>query len=134
MQGFSQTNTYNMRAFAAAWSSEEPIVRTPSGQLSWSHNVALLNKLDAHELRRWYASRAVQHGWSGAVLEHRILTSLHARTGVASNNLEARFTGNRTNLAREVANAPIDFLHARTHHGLTGAFWRICIFCTASDY
>ncbi|MBG0741102.1 DUF1016 family protein [Paeniglutamicibacter antarcticus] len=112
MKGFSRTNVYNMRAFAAAWNGPEPIVQTPSGQLSWSHNVALLNKLDDHELRRWYAFRAVQHGWSVAVLEHQILTSLHSRTGAAPNNLEARLPGEGTDLAREVAKDPLvlDFL------------------------
>lgn len=112
MKGFSRTNLYNMRAFAAAWSGEEPIVQTPSGQLSWSHNVALLNKLDDHGLRRWYASRALQHGWSVAVMEHQILTSLHTRTGAAPNNLEARLPGEGTDLAREVAKDPLvlDFL------------------------
>lgn len=112
MKGFSRTNLYNMRAFAAAWNGTEPIVQTPSGQLSWSHNVALLNKLDDHELRRWYASRAVGHGWSVAVLEHQILTSLHTRSGAAPNNLEARLPGEGTDLAREVAKDPLvlDFL------------------------
>lgn len=112
MKGFSRTNVYNMRAFAAAWNGEEPIVQTPSGQLSWSHNVALLNKLDDHDLRRWYATRAVQHGWSVAVLEHQIRTSLHTRTGAAPNNLEARLPGEGTDLAREVAKDPLvlDFL------------------------
>ncbi|GAA3325877.1 DUF1016 N-terminal domain-containing protein [Paeniglutamicibacter sulfureus] len=112
MKGFSRTNMYNMRAFAAAWSGEEQIVQTPSGQLSWSHNVALLNKVDDHELRRWYASRAVQHGWSVAVLEHQIRSSLHTRTGAAPNNLEARLPGEGTDLAREVAKDPLvlDFL------------------------
>ncbi|GAA4368684.1 PDDEXK nuclease domain-containing protein [Paeniglutamicibacter cryotolerans] len=112
MKGFSRTNVYNMRAFATAWSGEEPIVQTPSGQLSWSHNVALLNKLDNQELRRWYASRAVQHGWSVAVLEHQIRTSLHTRAGAAPNNLEVRLPGEGTDLAREVAKDPLvlDFL------------------------
>lgn len=112
MKGFSRTNVYTMRAFAAAWGGAEPIVQTPSGQLSWSHNVALLNKLDDHELRRWYASGAVQHGWSVAVLEHQILTSLHTPTGAAPNNLEARLPGEGTDLAREVAKDPLvlDFL------------------------
>jgi predicted nuclease of restriction endonuclease-like (RecB) superfamily len=112
MKGFSRTNVYNMRAFAAAWNGPEPIVQTPSGQLSWSHNVALLNKLDDHELRRWYASRAVQHGWSVAVLEHQIRTSLHTRAGAAPNNLEARLPGEGTDLARAVAKDPLvlDFL------------------------
>lgn len=112
MKGFSRTNVYNMRAFAAAWDGPEPIVQTPSGQLSWSHNVALLNKLPEHRLRRWYASKAVEHGWSVAVLEHQILTRLHHRTGAALNNLEARLPGEGTALAREVAKDPLvlDFL------------------------
>lgn len=96
MKGFSRTNVYHMRAFAAAWNGPEPIVQTPSGQLSWIHDVALLNKLDGQELRRWYASRAVSHGWSVAILEHQILTSLHSRTGSAPNNLEARLPGEGT--------------------------------------
>jgi len=112
MKGFSRTNLYNMRAFAEAWSGPEPIVQTPSGQLSWSHNVALLNKLDDHGLRVWYASRAVQHGWSVAALEHQILTGLHTRSGAAPNNLEARLPGEGTDLARAIAKDPLvlDFL------------------------
>ncbi|WP_247826156.1 PDDEXK nuclease domain-containing protein [Arthrobacter antioxidans] len=112
MRGFSRTNLYNMRAFAAAWDTSTPIVQTPSGQLSWSHNVTLLNKVDNHELRTWYALRAAQHGWSVAVLEHQILTNLHARVGAAPNNLEARLPSEGTDLAREVAKDPLvlDFL------------------------
>ncbi|MDJ0321988.1 PDDEXK nuclease domain-containing protein [Pseudarthrobacter sp. PS3-L1] len=112
MRGFSRTNLYNMRAFAAAWNNAEPIVQTPSGQLSWSHNVALLNKLTDHELRRWYANKTLEHGWSVAVLEHQLLTQLHTREGAAPNNLEARLPGEGTALAREVAKDPLvlDFL------------------------
>lgn len=112
MRGFSRTNVYNMRAFAAAWTGPEPIVQTPSGQLSWSHNVTLLNKINDHELRRWYASKAVQNGWSVAALEHQILTGLHTRTGAAPNNLEARLPGEGSDLARAVAKDPLvlDFL------------------------
>jgi len=112
MKGFSRTNVYNMRAFAAASSGLEPIVQTPFGQISWSHNVALLTKLDDPELRRWYAAKAVRHGWSLAVMEHQVITSLHARTGAAPNNLEARLPGEGTELAREVAKDPLvlDFL------------------------
>jgi predicted nuclease of restriction endonuclease-like (RecB) superfamily len=112
MKGFSRTNLYNMRAFAAAWDGTKPIVQTPSGQLSWSHNITLLNKVDDHELRTWYAARAAQHGWSVAVLKHQILTNLHSRTGAAPNNLEARLPGVGTDLAREVAKDPLvlDFL------------------------
>jgi len=109
MKGFSRTNLYNMRAFAAAWSDDDSIVQTPSGQLSWSHNVALLHKLDEQDLRQWYARRAVQHGWSLAVLEHQIRTQLHAREGAAPNNLESRLPTEGTDLAREVAKDPLIF-------------------------
>lgn len=109
MKGFSRTNLYNMRAFAAAWSDDNSIVQTPSGQLSWSHNVVLLNKLDEQELRQWYACRAVQHGWSLAVLEHQIRTQLHAREGAAPNNLGSRLPIEGTDLAREVAKDPLIF-------------------------
>ncbi|UVJ39469.1 YhcG family protein [Arthrobacter sp. CJ23] len=112
MKGFSRTNLYNMRAFAAAWNGTEPIVQTTYGQLSWSHNVALLNRLNDQGLRQWYASRAVLHGWSVAVLEHQILTGLHTRNGSAPNNFEARLPGGGADLAGEVAKDPLvlDFL------------------------
>ncbi|WP_307465924.1 hypothetical protein [Pseudarthrobacter oxydans] len=47
-----------MHALAAAWNGPEPIVQTPSGQLTWSHNVVLVDKLADHELRQWYGSIA----------------------------------------------------------------------------
>ena len=100
---------------SASTDGPKPLASNPPGAvwtIAWSHNVALLNKLDDHELRRWYASRAVQYGWSVAVLEHQIHTSLHTRTGAAPNNLEARLQGEGTDLARDVAKDPLvlDFL------------------------
>ncbi|WP_333615182.1 PDDEXK nuclease domain-containing protein [Glutamicibacter sp.] len=109
MKGFSRTNLYNMRDFAEAWGDDESIVQSITGQLSWTHNVALLNKITDRALRQWYAQRAVQHGWSVAVLEHQIHTQLHAREGAAPNNLESRLPSEGTDLAREVARDPLIF-------------------------
>jgi predicted nuclease of restriction endonuclease-like (RecB) superfamily len=83
-----------------------------SAQISWSHNVALLDQLRDQELREWYASRAVRHGWSLSVLEHQIASRLHEREGSAPNNLEARLPREGTALAREVTKDPLvlDFL------------------------
>jgi predicted nuclease of restriction endonuclease-like (RecB) superfamily len=112
MKGFSRTNLYMMRAFAAAWNGPEPIVQTPSGQLTWSHNVVLLNKVDDPLIRRWYAAGAVRSGWSVSALEHQIVTKLHTRVGTAPNNLEARLPHDGGTLAEEVAKDPLvlDFL------------------------
>ncbi|UNK47745.1 DUF1016 N-terminal domain-containing protein [Arthrobacter sulfonylureivorans] len=52
MKGFSRTNVYKMRAFAAAWTGPEPIVQTPSGQLSWSHNVIGLRRAASRPRRK----------------------------------------------------------------------------------
>lgn len=109
MKGFSRTNLYNMRAFDEAWSDEESIVQSATGQLGWTHNVALLNKISDRELRQWYARRAVQHGWSVAVLEHQIRTRLHTREGAAPNNLESCLPTQGSDLAREIAKDPLIF-------------------------
>jgi predicted nuclease of restriction endonuclease-like (RecB) superfamily len=112
MKGFSRRNLYYMRAFAEAWTGDEEIVQTVSAQISWSHNVALLDRLPNQELREWYAARSVRHGWSLAVLEHQIASKLHEREGSAPNNLEARLPDEGSDLAREVAKDPLvlDFL------------------------
>lgn len=112
MKGFSRRNLYYMRAFAEAWTGYEEIVQTVSAQISWSHNVALLDRLPNQELREWYAARSVFHGWSLAVLEHQIASKLHEREGSAPNNLEARLPDEGSDLAREVAKDPLvlDFL------------------------
>ena len=112
MKGFSRRNLYYMRALAEAWNVPDEFVQTTSAQISWSHNVALLDQLRDQELREWYASRAARHGWSLSVLEHQIASRLHEREGSAPNNLEARLPGEGTALAREVAKDPLvlDFL------------------------
>ncbi len=75
MKGFSRSNLKYMRAFAEAW-SEGDFVQQPVGQLPWGHNLVLLTKLKARDARLAYAARALEHGWSRAVLVHH----LEART------------------------------------------------------
>ncbi|MBG6185418.1 putative nuclease of restriction endonuclease-like (RecB) superfamily [Arthrobacter sp. CAN_A214] len=112
MKGFSRRNLYYMRALADAWQGSEVFVQTVSAQISWSHNITLLEQLQDQGLREWYAARSVRHGWSLAVLEHQIASKLHEREGSAPNNLEARLPEEGTGLAREVAKDPLvlDFL------------------------
>jgi predicted nuclease of restriction endonuclease-like (RecB) superfamily len=87
MQGFSPRNLKYMRAFAAAW-IDETIVQAPLAQLTWYHNIALLEKLDRPEQRLWYARQAIEHGWSRSVLVAQIETGLHERAGKALTNFE----------------------------------------------
>ena len=63
MQGFSARNLKYMRALAEAWPNES-IVQGPLAQLTWYHNLTILEKLKAPEERLWYVRQAIQQGWS----------------------------------------------------------------------
>ena len=63
MKGFSPRNLKYMRAFALAWPERE-VVQATLAQLTWYHNLALLEKLKKPEQRLWYARKAYEHGWS----------------------------------------------------------------------
>jgi len=63
MKGFSPRNLKYMRAFAEAWPEAE-FVQGALAQLPWYHRIVLPDKLADPESRRWYAAKAVEHGWS----------------------------------------------------------------------
>lgn len=63
MKGFSPRNLKYMRAFAEAWPDME-FVQAVLAQLSWYHQLALLDKLTCSQDRRWYAAKAIEHNWS----------------------------------------------------------------------
>jgi predicted nuclease of restriction endonuclease-like (RecB) superfamily len=71
MKGFSPRNLKYMRAFGEAW-PDEAIVQAVLAQITWYHNLAILEKLSALEDRIWYARATIQHGWSRNVLVHQI--------------------------------------------------------------
>lgn len=111
MKGFSPRNLKYMRAFAAAWPNRE-IVQEALAQLSWYHNLALLEKLQASELRLWYAAKAYEHGWSRAILAIQIETQAHLRFGKAQTNFLATLPPADSDYAAQVFKDPylFDFL------------------------
>ncbi|WP_443797682.1 DUF1016 N-terminal domain-containing protein [Curtobacterium flaccumfaciens] len=83
MKGFSRANLFYMRRFAGEWPAEA-VVQQAVGQLPWGHITVLLDRLDDHELRDWYAGQSAAHGWSRNVLEHQIRSEAHIVSGSAS--------------------------------------------------
>ncbi|WP_235856779.1 DUF1016 N-terminal domain-containing protein [Occultella glacieicola] len=79
MRGLSQRNLVYMRTFANTWPDE--VAQQPVAQLPWGHITVLLDKLDETSERDWYATAAVEHGWSRNVLLNQIMNRLHTRTG-----------------------------------------------------
>jgi predicted nuclease of restriction endonuclease-like (RecB) superfamily len=111
MKGFSRANLMYMRAFAEAWPDAE-IVQQLVGRLPWGHNLVLLTKLKDAEMRRRYAARTMEHGWSRSVLGIHIETRLLEREGRAVTNFAASLPASQSDLARETLKDPylFDFL------------------------
>ncbi len=107
MKGLSRSNLFYMRGFAAAW--PEPIVQQAVGQLPWGHITVLLDKLASPEDRDWYASAAVEYGWSRNVLLNMIMNKTLQRTGAAPSNFVQRLVGQDSELAQQVAKDPYNF-------------------------
>ena len=78
MKGLSPRNLKYMRALAEAW-PDEAIVQEPLAQLTWFHNLTLLEKLKSTDERLWYAHAAIENGWSRNVMVFHIEAGLHHR-------------------------------------------------------
>jgi predicted nuclease of restriction endonuclease-like (RecB) superfamily len=108
MKGFSPRNLKYMRAFAEAWPDLE-FVQGVLAQLPWYHQLALLDKLDSPDDRRWYASQSIKHNWSRNVLVVQIETRQRDRNAKAVTNFEATLPKPESDLARESLKDPYRF-------------------------
>jgi len=137
MKGLSVRNLKYMRAFADAYTQfgqrsvaqlqnienqASEIVQPPVaqleklvGQLPWTHNIVLLDKLQTVEERLFYAQKCIQNGWSKTVLVHQIEGNLYSRQGKAITNFELTLPKYQSDLARETFKNPylFDFLGIR---------------------
>jgi len=111
MKGFSPRNLKYMRAFAEAW-PDEPIVQEALAQITWYHNITLLEKVKDPAERLWYVQQTLQHGWSRNVLVHHIESGLYQRQGKAITNFERTLPAPQSDLARSLLKDPyvFDFL------------------------
>ncbi|MEQ9997147.1 PDDEXK nuclease domain-containing protein [Pectobacterium versatile] len=108
MKGFSPRNLKYMRAFAEAWPDAE-FVQAVLAQLPWYHQLALLDKLNHPEDRRWYATKAIEHNWSRNILVMQIETGLLQRSGNAVTNFDVSLPQAQSDLARESLKDPYRF-------------------------
>ena len=111
MKGFSRANLMYMRAFAEAW-PDAAIVQRAVGQLPWGHNLVLLSKLKDPASRLAYAQRAIEYGWSRAVLTMQIEARMLEREGQAVTNFSAALPAPGSDLAQQALKDPylFDFL------------------------
>lgn len=108
MKGFSPTNLKYMRRFTEAY-PDLAIGQQLVDQLPWGHNIILLEKINSHKERLWYAEQALQHGWSRNVLVHQIESGLHERQGKAITNFERTLLPPQSDLAQQLVKDPYTF-------------------------
>lgn len=111
MQGLSPRNLKYMRAFATAW-PDRTFVQESLAQITWYHNIALLEKLDNPQTRLWYAGKIREAGWSHNILLIQIENRLHERQGKAISNFPVTLPSSESDMAAQVFKDPyfFDFL------------------------
>jgi len=111
MNGFSSRNLKYMRKFAENW-PDISIVQEVLAQISWYHNLALLEKLKDEQLRLWYAHQSIENGWSRNILAIQIESKQHQRIGQTANNFEVALPPGDSDMANQIFKDPylFDFL------------------------
>ena len=111
MTGFSPRNLKYMRKFAESW-PQPAIVQEVLAQITWYHNLALLEKTDDPDIRLWYAQKTLEYGWSRNILAIQMETRLHERQGKAVSNFEAALPPTDSDMAAQIFKDPyiFDFL------------------------
>jgi len=111
MKGFSTRNLKYMRKFAEEY-PDLKFVQEALAQLTWYHNITLIDKVADKKSRYWYITQAIAHGWSRNVLVMQIESQLHKRQGKLTNNFQLSMPKQQSDLAQALLKDPdiFDFL------------------------
>lgn len=108
MKGFSSRNLKYMRSFAETYQDFE-FVQEVLAQITWYHNIALIEKVKSPEQRLWYARQTIEQGWSRNVLVHQIESGLYKRQGKADTNFSRTLPNPQSELAQQLFKDPYNF-------------------------
>lgn len=126
MKGLSPRNLRYMRDFAVAYprflilqdslaksesagNEEAAILQRSVAKLPWGHNCTLLDKLKLPAQRLFYATKAIQNGWTRDMLVNQIENGLHQQIGTLSNNFPATLPAYDSELALQLFKDPYNF-------------------------
>lgn len=88
------------------------ILQQAVAKLPWGHNCTLLDKLKQPEERLFYAQKAIQNGWTRALLVNQIESGLHKRQGMLTSNFTSSLPAYESELAMQLFKDPyqLDFI------------------------
>lgn len=110
MRGFSDRNLRYCRTAARMF--PDPIGQQLVAQLPWGHITVLVDTVEEPDVRLWYATKAVEHGWSRNVLTHHVGSALHERSAFSPTPAVIPASPVDSDLVRDLVKDPyrLDFL------------------------
>jgi len=81
LKGFSPRNLKYMRKFAEEYKEIE-FVQEALAQITWYHNITLIEKVKDKDKRIWYVNKIMENGWSRNTLVHQIESNLFERQNI----------------------------------------------------
>lgn len=110
IQGFSIRNLKYMKKIALEYPNFE-FVQEVLAQITWYHNVILMDKIKDIEERKWYINETVKNGWSTNVLKNQIKNKLYERQAIAdkTTNFEKTLPDIQSDLALQTLKDPYIF-------------------------
>lgn len=115
--GFSERNLWNMRNFYVAY-KDHPKLQTLSAEISWSHNVKILQKLKDPLAQQFYIQASMQNRWSVRVLDHQIDNQTYEKTLLNQTNFAKTLPAELQNQTQQLIKDEytFDFLGLREQH------------------
>jgi predicted nuclease of restriction endonuclease-like (RecB) superfamily len=114
--GYSVRNLKYMAKFAKLFPNFE-IVQATLAQITWYHNIALMDKAKGADACLWYAAQTIENGWSRNILVHQIGYGLYERQAIAAKttNFDKRLPSPQSELAEQTLKDPyiFDFIEHR---------------------
>jgi predicted nuclease of restriction endonuclease-like (RecB) superfamily len=108
MGGFSARNLGSMKRFASIWTDSQ-ILQQPVAKLQWRSILTLVTKLKDNNERELYAQKAIENGWSSAMLDHMIDLRLIEREGKAVTNFSGTLPPSDSDMAVQTFKDPYLF-------------------------
>ena len=108
MKEFSVRNLKYMWKFAETY-PDESIVQEVLAQITWYHNLALMEKVKTLNERLWYIEQTIEQGWNRNVLVHQIESGLYHRQSKAITNFERTLPQPQSDLAQQILKDPYNF-------------------------
>ena len=108
--GFSVRNLKYMRKLAEDYPDFE-FVQEVLAQITWYHNIILMDKVKDIETRKWYIAEAVKNGWSSNMLKMQIDSKLFERQALSpkATNFPTTLSNIQSDLALQTMKDPYLF-------------------------